>query len=190
MVRENKHIRNNDILVSTRRPHDCLCNILACQWCDTLVHRVRLLLVSTEPHDRELRLDLPGVDLDDPDPRRDQLLPHRVRKAAHGGLGCAVDAAALVRFATSNGSDVDDVASAALALLLHHAQHGLRHVDQTEDVGVELHRNVSLLDITGLVHALDQPGIVDQNIDVLEFLWQVGNEVLNFFRLANVKLHR
>ena len=180
MIRENEHISNNHILIPPRRPHDRLRDILARQRRHALVHRVRLLLVPAEPHNAELRLHLPGIDLDDADPRRDELFAHGVREAADGGLRRAVDASARVGFAAGDGADIDDVARARFAFLLHDLQAGLRHVDQAEHVGVELDRDVFLFDVSCFVHALDQPGVVDEDVDVFEFLWQGGDEVLHF----------
>lgn len=40
------------------------------------------------------RLDLTGVDLDDPDPGGDELLAQTLGEAAHSGLACTVDGAA------------------------------------------------------------------------------------------------
>ena len=49
---------------------------------------------------RSHRLDLPGVDANDPDAGVDELLAQALGEAADGGLGGAVDAAAGVRLAT------------------------------------------------------------------------------------------
>lgn len=114
MVRENKRISNDHILPSRGSKHDDLGNIITSQRLHALINLLRLLLVTTKPDNTKLCLDLPRVDLDDADTARDKLLTQRVGEAAHRGLGRAVDAATLVRFAARNRADVYDVAAAAV----------------------------------------------------------------------------
>lgn len=156
MVRENQCIGNNHILPPRSSKHNHLRNIITSQRLHALVHLLRLLLVAAKPHDAELGLDLPGIDLDDADAARDQLLAQRVGEAAHRGLGRAVDAAALVGLAARNRADVYDVAAAAVRAGQEERQDGLGHGDQACDVGLEHDVDVGLGDFGGLVDALDE----------------------------------
>jgi hypothetical protein len=80
---------------------------------DSRVDSIRLCLVATISHHRELGLNLAGIDLDDTDAGGNQFPAERIGKRPHGGLCCAVNGPASVRFAARNGADVDDVSSAA-----------------------------------------------------------------------------
>lgn len=156
MVGENEGISNNHILPPCSGKHHDLGNIIASQGLDALINLLRLLLVTPEPHDAELGLDLPRVNLDDAHAARDQLLAQRVGEAAHGGLGRAVDAAALVGFAACDRADVDDITTAAVGAREEDGQNGLGHGDQACDVGLEHDVDVGLVDFGGLVYALDE----------------------------------
>ena len=95
------------------------------------IHSISLGLITIEPHNRELRLNLPGIDANNTDAFGNQLLAQAVRKKPHSSLGRAVDSATDVWLAAGNGSDVDDVAgSVAIVALQHHRQDGLCHVYQ------------------------------------------------------------
>lgn len=144
---------------------------------DSRVDRVGLALIAVEPNKRELlrpvshlisgqaraiyRLHLPRVDLNDSNPRRDQLLSQRVRERPDRRLRGAVDAAARVGLAAGNAADVDDVAAAAVAALLEDGQDRLRHVDQAVDVGGEHGVDVLGGDLGGFGDAFDQATVVD-----------------------------
>lgn len=105
---------------------------------------------------RTHRLDLAGVNADDPDLRGDQLLPQRVCEAPDRGLGGAVDAAAGVRLAAGDGADVDDVSRAGLASRLQDGQDGLGHVDEARHVRGEHDVDVLLCDLRRLRDAPDE----------------------------------
>lgn len=156
MIRKHKRIRQHDILPPPRRENHHLGDIIARQRLDTLIHLLRLVLVAVKAHDAELGLDLARVDLDDADARRDEFLAERLGERAHGGFGCAVDAAALVGLAAGDGPDVDDVAAAAVGAGLEDGEDGLRHVDEAGDVGVEHDGDVCGGDVGGLGDALDE----------------------------------
>lgn len=97
-----------------------------------------------------------GVDLNDTDSRRDELLAQRVGERANGSLGGAVNGTTGVGLTTSDTSNVDDITAAALVALLEDRQDGLSHVDQTGDVGVEHDAHIFDRDIGSLRNTLDE----------------------------------
>lgn len=148
-----------------------------------LVHLVCLRLVTVKPNDRELleanatvskrrarqqkfkikkpySLNLARVNLNDPNPSRDKLLPQRVRKTPDGRLGSTVNAATGIRLPAGDGADVDDVAGAAVGPLLENRQDGLRDVDQAGDVGREHDVDVFLCDLGCFCDTFDEATII------------------------------
>lgn len=67
MIREDQRISKHNVLPPPRSKHHNLSNIISSQRFYALVHFLRLLLITSEPHNTELRLNLPGVNLDNPD---------------------------------------------------------------------------------------------------------------------------
>jgi hypothetical protein len=156
MVRENQRIRQDNILPPANSKDNNLRDILRSQRLDALIHLLRLIDITAEPHNTELRLDLPGIDLDDADARRNQLAAQRVGEGAHGRLGRAVDAAALVGLAAGDGADVYNVAAAAVGARLEDGQDGLGHCDEAGDIGREHGVDVFGEDVGGLRDAFDE----------------------------------
>lgn len=139
------------------------------------------------------RLNLTWINLDDTHAGSDQFPSQCFGKRPHGRLGGTIDTSTRVPLAAGDAADVDDVAASsvlAAILLQEDGQHRLRHVDQARHIGREHDLHVLRLDLGRLVHALDQPGIVDQDINVPELGWQVGHKGLDILRLGNVQLHR
>jgi hypothetical protein len=167
MIRKHQSIRQHDILPPPRRKNHHLGNILRRQRLHTLIHLLCLLLVASKPDNTKLRLDLAGVNLNDPDPRRNQLAAHGVCEGAHGGFGSAVDAAALVGFAAGDGADVDDVAFAAVGARFEDGEDGLGHGDEAGDVGGEHGVNVGGGDGGGLSDAFDKAAVVGLHVSCL-----------------------
>lgn len=156
MVRENQRIRHHNVLPPPRSKHHDLRNIITCQRLHTLVNLLRLLLVAPKPDHTELRLDLPRINLNDPDATRNQLLAQRIRERPHGGLGCAVDRAPRVRLAAGNRADVYNITAAAIGAGEEDGQDGLCHGDEAGDVGLEHGVDVGGFDFRGFVDALDE----------------------------------
>ena len=101
---------------------------------DAGVHRVGLLLVAAEAHERELvGPDHPGGDLADAHRLAVELEPQRLGHHLHAVLGGGVARAALVRPAPGRRPDVDDHRVAAGA---EGGQQRLGHPDEAEDVDV------------------------------------------------------
>lgn len=159
MVRENKSISKDDILPPPRRENNHLGNIIPSQRLHPLIHFLRLLPITPESDNAKLRLHLPRINLNHPDPARDQLFAEGVGEAAHRGFGRAVDAAACVRLAARDGADVDDVAAAAVRAGEEEGQDGLGHCDQAGYVGLEHGVDVGLGDGGGFVDAFDEAAI-------------------------------
>ena len=152
MIWKHQRIRQHDILPPTRRKNHNLGNILGRQRLHALIHLLRLIPISTKPHNAEFRLHLPRIDLDDADARGDEFAAHGVCKGPDGGLGGTIDAAALVGFAAGDAADVDDVAG---VLLLEDGQDGLGHGDEAGDVCGEHGVDVGGGDGGGLGDAFD-----------------------------------
>jgi hypothetical protein len=186
VIGENQRISNNNILPPASRENHNLRNIVWRQRFAARVHGVGFALVAVEANDAELRLDLAGINLNHADARRDQLLAHGVCDATHGGFGRAVDRAIGVWLAASDGADVDDIACASLAAGLHLWQHGLRYIDETSHIRRKHDIHIFSLDIADFVNTAHEPGIIDQNVDLLELLGQVLHELGDFIRLGNV----
>lgn len=106
--------------------------------------------------ERSYRLYLARVNLDDSNPGRDKLPPQAVCEAPDGGLGGAVDAAAGVRLAAGNATNVDDVSGSALRPLEEDGQNRLGNVNQARDVGREHDVDVLFDDFRGFGSALDK----------------------------------
>lgn len=102
------------------------------------------------------RLDLARVNNHDTDLGVDQLATQAVGEAAYGGLGCAVDRAAGVGLAASNGANVDDVAGATVGASEERGQDSLRDVDETRHISIEHHVDILLGDIRRALEALDE----------------------------------
>ena len=91
MVGKDQHIRNNHVFWTTSGEDHGFGDVIRCQWRDALVDRVRLGLVASKPYHAELRLHLSWVNLYDPDPRGNELLPDGLGERPYGGLRRAVD---------------------------------------------------------------------------------------------------
>jgi len=79
-------------------------NILAPQGLQALVNPVRALRIAVEPHQCELRLDHPGVDGGNPDPRAEGVDPEGAAEGRHRVLCGAVDIAARVDLVAGDNS--------------------------------------------------------------------------------------
>lgn len=101
-------------------------------------------------------LDLTGIDLDNPDPRRDKLLSQGIGEAADSGLGGTVDATTRVSLASCNTSNVDNVSATAILSLLEDGEDGLGHVDKAGDVGGEHDVHVLRVDLRSLCNTLNK----------------------------------
>lgn len=211
---EDESIGKDDILPPCGGEHDDLGNIIGRQRLDALIHLLRLLLIAVEPDDGELGFDLSRIDLDDPYPGGNQLLPERVGEAADSSFGGAVDGTAGVGLTASDGADVDDVAGATIGAGEIDGENGLGQVDEAGDVGVEHGGHVFLGNIRGPGEALDQSAvrklnectdtrgerggkkkrgslrIVHKHVDVPPFLWQRPDETPDLVGVADIELHR
>ena len=156
MVREDQCVRHDDVLPPPRRKHHNLRNIVTSQGLHALIDLVRLRLITPKPHDTEFRLDLPRVNFNNPDTTRNKLLAQSVSERAHSRLGSAVNAASRVRLTTRNRANVYNVAATAVGAGEEDGEDGLRHGDQTCDVGLEHGVDVCLGDGGGFVHAFDE----------------------------------
>lgn len=176
MIRKDQTIRHNDIVPSARRKNYNLSNILRRQRLtatverrqyhfktkhqtrerNSRVHSIRLSLITIEPHHRELSLDLPRINADNPHPCGDELFPQALGESSNGGFGRAVDPSSRVGFATCDRSDIDDIAGACASVALEHAlQDFLGHVDEACDVGREHDVHVFFGDLRSSCDAFD-----------------------------------
>jgi len=108
--------------------------ILGCQRFTSFIHLRGSAPITTEPHNREFRLDLPRRNLHYADLRFDELSPKRIRVAPYGGLGDAIDASSRVGFMACDAIEVDNV---AFVTPQHGGEDCLGHVDETYYVGSE-----------------------------------------------------
>ncbi len=100
----------------------------------------------------------------DLDAERRHLLRQGIREALHGVFGGRVIARAREAAEARHRGDVDDVAA---PLPAHHGQHGARHGEEAEDVGLELGADLlrhALLDGGQVAVA----GVVHQHVDAAE----------------------
>lgn len=138
MLWEDKRVGNDDVFSPCSSKNNDLRNIIGSQRFHTpkvklvhdywfqipdtveylLVNLVCLRLVAVKSHNRELRLNLTRVNLNNPDPSRNELLPQCIRKASDSSFGGTVNTTAGVGFPAGDGPDVDDVSSAAVRSLL------------------------------------------------------------------------
>lgn len=176
MLGEDQRVGNDDILRPGRSEDDHLGNVLGRQRVDAAeqlasihtreyfrrgsdlrINGIRLGLVAVEADNRELRLDLAGVDLNHTHARGNQLLAQALGEAADGSLGGAVDASAGVGVEAGNAADVDNVAGTAVGAALEEGgQDSLGHVDEAGDVGSKHDVDVLLGDFRGTSNALDE----------------------------------
>lgn len=91
VVGVEQSIGNDDILPPGGSKDNDLGNIIRRKRVAASVDGIGLGLVAVKADDGKLRLDLAGVDFDDPDASGDELLSQALRKASDGGLGGAVD---------------------------------------------------------------------------------------------------
>lgn len=209
MVGEDQTVGNDNVLPPGGGEDNDLCDVVGSQGLAAFVDGVGLGLVAVEAHDGEVGLDLARVDGDDADARGDELLAQRLGEGADGGLGGAVDAAADVWLAacercsgqyrtgsyenaqeehTSDGTNVDNVARTAVRPLLEDGEDGLGHVDETRDVGLEHDVHVLLGDVRRPGPALDQAGVVDEDMNVAPLLGQTTDEAAHLVGAGDVEL--
>lgn len=123
------------------------------------IDSICLALVTVEPDDRELGLDLARVDLHNPNAGVYELLAKGLVEAADSRLGRAVDATTDIGLAASNAANVDDVTSTAVGSLEIDGQDSLGHVDETCHVGGKHDIDVFLGDLRSACDALDKTTI-------------------------------
>lgn len=127
---------------------------------DSRIDGIGLALVTVEPDDRELRLDLTGIDANHPNSLGDEFLAQALGEGSDGTLGRAVDGTTNVGLPAGNGADVDDVAGPFAVVPRQHAgEDGLCHVDQACHVGCEHDGDIILLNLWCLGHTLDQAAV-------------------------------
>lgn len=140
---------------------------------------------------RPYRLNLARIDFNDPDSCSDQLPSQGIRERPDRTLRRTIDTATGIAFTAGNAANHDDIAAApllAVALVLEDGQHSLGHVDQARDVGREHNLHVLSLDVWRLVHTLDQPRVVHQDVDILELGGERGDQGRNLLRVGDVEL--
>jgi hypothetical protein len=91
MAWEHQRIRNHNILSPTRSKHHNLCNILWCKRITPLIDLLGRINIASKSHDRELSLDLAGVNLDDADAGVDQFAAEGIGEGTDGGFCAAVN---------------------------------------------------------------------------------------------------
>lgn len=88
----------------------------------------------------------------------------------------------------SNAANIDNISSTAFVPLLHDRHDSLCHVDKPGHVRGEHNFDVLGFDLRCFINTLHQPGIVDKDIDVLEIIWKVAHESLDFLGLTDIQL--
>lgn len=127
--RVDEGICHNDVLPASSVENNNLGNILWSQWVASSIDSIRLSLITIISDNREVGLDLSGIDVHDSDSCSHQLFSQCVGERLDCCLGGAVDAASGVWLATGDGADVDDVSASAFVALLVDLEDGLGHVD-------------------------------------------------------------
>ena len=149
-------VRDDDIFLSSGYKDDNFSNIIRSQCITTFVNCISLRLVAIKSYNRELGLHLARVNLHNPDSSVHQLLSQRLGKEPHCRLGGAVNASPNIRLASGNAANIYNVALSALRTGLEDFQDGLRHVDETGDVGVYHDVDVFFRDGWGLSDAANE----------------------------------
>ena len=129
MTGKDERVGNDHVLSSSGSEHDDLCDVVWCQRLAIGVDSVGFGLVAVEAYDRELGLDLTGIDLHDPDTCADGLPSQRIGITSDRRFRGTVDAASRVGFAAGDTPDIDNVASTSVWALLVDGKHCLGHVD-------------------------------------------------------------
>lgn len=73
VVREDELVSDNNILPPSRGKDNGLGDIVRRQRLAARINRIRRLLITIEPHNREVRLDLTRIDANDTDTLSNQL---------------------------------------------------------------------------------------------------------------------
>ena len=168
------------------REEDAVGDVLRRERVDALVDGVRLLLVALEADDRELRLREARVDGRDPDRPAEQILPQRVREAAHRELRRDVRRRALVRLPAGDRAQVDDV-----AVLRDVRQAEPRHAHEPVHVGLEDAALVLLGRVVERRAPEREARVVDEDVDpAAELLDRLGDEGRAARRIPDVELER
>lgn len=122
------------------------------------------LLVSkrSQSHSRKTySLNLARINLNDPNPRCNKLLPQRFCETPNRSLRSAIYASSSIRFATCYAANIDDVAASAFIAFLEHRQNRLSHVDETGDVCVEHDSHILFGDFGSFGYTFDQAAVVE-----------------------------
>jgi hypothetical protein len=160
--RVDQHVGDDHVRRPAGDPGDDVGDVARLQRGHPVVDGVRGRLVAVEADEGELGLHHARVDLADPDATAQHVHAHATGDPLDSGLGRAVHGPAGVDLAPGVGTDVDDVAGAALD---HAREDAARDVEEAPHVGVQ--HPVPVVGIVGLDGAAPggQPGVVDEDVD-------------------------
>lgn len=85
------------------------------------IDSIGFAFIPVESDDRELSLDLAGIDADDADPLRNKLLAQAFGKRPDSSFCRTVNSTADIGLTARDGSDVDDVASPIAVVVFQHS---------------------------------------------------------------------
>ena len=118
MIGEDQRVGNDHVLSPAGSKYNDLGNVFGGERFTALVDFVCGGLVTVEPDDGELGLNLTRIDLNDSDASSNELAAQGISETADSSLGSAVDTATRIRLTASNRTNVDDISGAAIGALV------------------------------------------------------------------------
>ena len=182
--RHDDHLADVDMRRPVGAPDDGLGDVVGRKRGQSLVDFFRPLSVAVEADQAELGFDHARIDRRDTDARPVEVQAKGPAGCGHRKLARAVDIATGINFVSGDGSDVDDMAAAALD---HAANDGPADIEKPFDVRVDHLFPVLDRSFMDRAQATAKSGVVDQDVDVLPFGGKGGDGGVDGFPVPDIE---